>query len=295
MKLWKECPHKRKLVYEDKLKGFVGNIYTAFGTAVHLACEKGYTENSDSEERKKIFTKSFEEESDRLGIEKDSDWQKFKDQGLILSSEAVTVTKQYFPDWEVFSAEEKLYESIESENYNFKGFIDLILKKDDKYILIDWKTCSWGWDARRKSDKMTVYQLSYYKNFFAKKYNIDLNNIEITLPVSKKVIGIKLLTGKEEKAIAEDLKASKKIGSMVSPELTTRLRYTIKSIDGDTNQATINNFANNILSRDSLHLRQEMKKVTPDIELIQEVEIGGDTVEVDIPMTVNFFWPGSER
>ena len=178
LKLWKECPHKRKLVYEDKLKGFVGNIYTAFGTAVHLACEKGYTENSDSEERKKIFTKSFEEESDRLGIEKDSEWQKFKDQGLILSSEAVTVTKQYFPDWEVFSAEEKLYESIESENYNFKGFIDLILKKDDKYILIDWKTCSWGWDARRKSDKMTVYQLSYYKNFFAKKYNIDLNNIE---------------------------------------------------------------------------------------------------------------------
>jgi hypothetical protein len=122
--------------------------------------------------------------------------------------------------------------------------------------------------------------------------DIDLNNIEITLPVSKKVIGIKLLTGKEEKAIAEDLKASKKIGSMVSPELTTtRLRYTIKSIDGDTNQATINNFANNILSRDSLHLRQEMKKVTPDIELIQEVEIGGDTVEVDIPMTVGFFWP----
>jgi len=121
--------------------------------------------------------------------------------------------------------------------------------------------------------------------------DIDLNNIEITLPVSKKVIGVRLLTGKEEKLIADDLKASKKTGSQVSPELTTRLRHTIKSINGDTNQANINNFANNILSRDSLHLRQEMKKVTPDIELIQEVEIGGDTVEVDIPMTVGFFWP----
>ena len=121
--------------------------------------------------------------------------------------------------------------------------------------------------------------------------DVDLNNIEITLPVSKKVIGIKLLTGKEEKAISEDLKASKKTGSQISPELTTRLRHTITSIDGDTNQAVINNFATNILSRDSLHLRQEMKKVTPDIELVQEVEIGGDTVEVDIPMTVGFFWP----
>ena len=99
------------------------------------------------------------------------------------------------------------------------------------------------------------------------------------------------MTGKEEKLIADDLKAAKKTGSQVSPELTTRLSHTIISIDGDDNQSVINAFANNILSRDSLHLRQEMKKMTPDIELKQEVEIGGDTVEVDIPMTVGFFWP----
>ncbi len=121
--------------------------------------------------------------------------------------------------------------------------------------------------------------------------NLDINKLEIKLPISKKNIGIRLLTGKEEKAISEDLKASKKTGSQVSPELTTRLRYTIKSIDGDENQSVINSFSNNILSRDSLFLRQEMKKMTPDIELRQEVEIGGDTVEVDIPMTVGFFWP----
>ena len=139
LKLWKECPYRRKLVYEDKLKGFVGNIYTAFGTAVHLACEKGYTENLDSEERKKVFVESFEEETTQLNIEKNSEWEKFKEQGLILSSEAVSVTKQHFPDWEVFSAEEKLYESIDGENYNFKGFIDLILKKDYKYILLTGK------------------------------------------------------------------------------------------------------------------------------------------------------------
>ena len=36
-----------------------------------------------------------------------------------------------------------------------------------------------------------------------------------------------------------------------------------------------------------------IKKLSPDIELQQEVEIGGETVKVDIPMTVNFFWPES--
>ena len=32
----------------------------------------------------------------------------------------------------------------------FKGFIDLVVKTPDgKYHIIDWKTCSWGWDAQR--------------------------------------------------------------------------------------------------------------------------------------------------
>tara|TARA_R110002020_G_scaffold78557_7_gene197492 strand:- start:2844 stop:3611 length:768 start_codon:yes stop_codon:yes gene_type:complete len=178
LKIWKECPHKRKLIYEDKLKGFQGNIYTAFGTAVHLACEKGYTDNLDAQQRQEVFVKAFDEESERLVLDRDKNWDAFQQQGLILSVKAVDVAKQHFPDWEVFSAEELIYQPIEQEDYNFKGIVDLILKKGDKYILIDWKTCTWGWDARRKSDKMTVYQLSYYKNFFAKKYNIPLKNIE---------------------------------------------------------------------------------------------------------------------
>ena len=47
----------------------------------------------------------------------------------------------------------------------------------------------------------------------------------------------------------------------------------------------------NLLARDSMHLRKEITKIAPDIELSQEVEIGGESVKVDIPMTVTFFWP----
>ena len=43
-----------------------------------------------------------------------------------------------------------------------------------------------------------------------------------------------------------------------------------------------------------MHLRKEIKKVTPDIELSQEIEIGGESVKVNIPMTVGFFWPDAE-
>ena len=48
----------------------------------------------------------------------------------------------------------------------------------------------------------------------------------------------------------------------------------------------------NILSKDSLALRNEIARIAPDVEMTQEVEFPeGGTVEVDIPLTVNFFWP----
>mgnify|MGYP001216647913 FL=1 len=43
-----------------------------------------------------------------------------------------------------------------------------------------------------------------------------------------------------------------------------------------------------------MHLRKEIRDVTPDIDLSQEIEIGGESVKVDIPMTVGFFWPDSQ-
>ena len=124
--------------------------------------------------------------------------------------------------------------------------------------------------------------------------DVTENRFEVELPISKKKITFKLLTGKDERKVDRDLKSSKKLGSQVSPELTTRLRHTIIEVDGDDSQTTINNFVNSLLARDSLFLRGEIKRVTPDIELKQEVDIGGDTVEVDIPMTVGFFWPAAE-
>ncbi len=123
---------------------------------------------------------------------------------------------------------------------------------------------------------------------------ISENLFEVILPISKKKIKFVILTGKEESLIEKDLKASKKLGS-VSPELTTRLRYVIKEVDGDNSQSVINDIAVNMLARDSMYLREEMQKVAPDIELEQEVEIEGESVKVAIPMTVGFFWPDSGR
>jgi hypothetical protein len=129
-----------------------------------------------------------------------------------------------------------------------------------------------------------------------KKINTDIseNNFKIKLPVSNVEVTYKILTGKEEKAIETELNSIKKLKREVSPELTTRLKYIIKSVDGNSEQSSINDFVENMLSKDSLYLRQEIAKNSPDIDLSQEIKIEGETVKVDIPMTVNFFWPNSD-
>tara|TARA_R110001583_G_scaffold16711_9_gene68327 strand:- start:316 stop:1068 length:753 start_codon:yes stop_codon:yes gene_type:complete len=119
------------------------------------------------------------------------------------------------------------------------------------------------------------------------------DTFSVTLPISKKSVKFKLLTGKEEKDIEKELEAYKKLDVNISKELTTRLKHVIVEVDGSVDKSDINSFVDNMLSRDSLFLRGEMVKVSPDIDLSQEIEIEGDSVKVDIPMTANFFWPSA--
>lgn len=117
------------------------------------------------------------------------------------------------------------------------------------------------------------------------------NSFEFITPVGKNKLKFKLLTGADEKLIDKDLKQSSKFG--YGTEITTRLRHTITEVDGDSKSQTINGFIQNLLARDSVALRNYIRDISPDIDLTTEVEIGGETVSVSIPLTVEFFWPQS--
>ncbi len=124
--------------------------------------------------------------------------------------------------------------------------------------------------------------------------DVTNNNFSMELPVSKAKITFKLLTGKEEKLIDKEIKQMKKLGGDISHELTTRLKNTIISVNDNSELKVIRDFVDNMLSRDSLYFRGEVARLTPDIEMKQEIEIGGEMVEVVIPLTANFFWPTSQ-
>ncbi len=117
------------------------------------------------------------------------------------------------------------------------------------------------------------------------------NTFDFTTPAGKQKIKFKLLTGVEERMITKDIEQAAKVG--YQSEISTRLRYMITEVDGDSKQETINEFSQNMLARDSMALRNLVRDITPDIDLTSEVEIGGETVSVSIPLTVEFFWPST--
>jgi hypothetical protein len=117
------------------------------------------------------------------------------------------------------------------------------------------------------------------------------NSFDFTTPVGKNKLKFKLLTGADETLIEKDIKQSSKFG--VSSDISTRLRYTVTEVDGESKQDIINEFTQNLLARDSVALRNYIRDIAPDIDLTSEVEIGGEAVDVSIPLTVEFFWPQS--
>ncbi len=191
-KNWTECPYRHKLIYIDKLPYFSGNEYTAFGTAIHKACEEKIP-NKDVDAYS-VFENSF---IDELKVLKQQNHQfnkklvlEMRNQAKLICDNILLSVLENFGSFEVVSIEEPLLEDItdfESHGRKFKGFIDLVIKTPDKkYHIIDWKTCSWGWDSKKKADKIVNYQLTMYKHFFSKKHNIDPKNIETYFALLKR-------------------------------------------------------------------------------------------------------------
>jgi hypothetical protein len=118
------------------------------------------------------------------------------------------------------------------------------------------------------------------------------NEFEFTLPTSKKHLTFRFLTHGDEKALEQELKGLKKIGKQ-SAELTTRLKHTILSIDGNYDKKEIREFVDTrLLAIDSRALRKYIMEISPDVNLRIEYEYSdGYAEESDLPLGVNFFWP----
>ena len=183
---------------------------------------------------------------------------------------------------------EKLLESVLVSKINVN---DLIIG-DKNALLIATRILGYGND--------------YVVEVNGEKENIDLSELEnrefdgstliegtnefaFDLPHSKTPITYKVITGRDEKKIERELAGLKKINKNSSPELSTRLKYIITSVNGSDDTKDIRNFVDNfLLARDSRALREHIRETQPDVDL--NVVLGSGE-EVKVPIGLNFFWP----
>ena len=167
---------------------------------------------------------------------------------------------------------DKLFESIIVDNVNPN---DIIIG-DKNAIVLATRLLGYGAD----------YPISFYSSKTGEQIDavVDLskvqtkevdtsifnnkNEFEFILPSNGKKITFKLLTHGDELAIQKDIDALEKLNKDSSFEITTRLRHMIKSVDGNNDISAISKFVNGMLAKDSKALRNYIKSISPDVDMV---------------------------
>ena len=186
---------------------------------------------------------------------------------------------------------DKLLQSLIVSKINYH---DLIVG-DKNAIMVAARILGYGkdYEFEYKGEKVSV-DLSVLENkqFDESAITKGVNEFSFTLPNSGTQITYKLLTHKDEMAIDAELKGLKKVNKNADPSVSTRMKYMILSVNGDSEKKTVREFVDNyFLASDARAFRQHVREVQPDVDLNVMVEVDGGMEAIDIPITVNFFWP----
>jgi hypothetical protein len=191
---------------------------------------------------------------------------------------------------------DKLFESIIVDKIDAK---DIVIG-DKNAIILATRLLGYGPDYSMKfysgltGDTIkTVVDLSKVQT---KEVDFSLfknkNEFEFFTPLGKNKLTFKLLTHGDELAVEKDIQALEKLNKEGSFEITTRLRYMITSVDGNSDISTINKYITGMLARDSKALRDYVKSISPDMDMTFEYNHStGEKEALPITMGVNFFWP----
>lgn len=132
-----------------------------------------------------------------------------------------------------------------------------------------------------------------FKEFDFSNYTKGENAFSFELPVSKKTVVYKLLTHKDDQDIDSELAGLAKISKANAPEMTTRLKYMITAVDGNSDRTSVKKFVDNMLAKDSIALRKRVRELTPDVDMTFNFQCPacGHSERMALPLGVGFFWP----
>jgi hypothetical protein len=174
-------------------------------------------------------------------------------------------------------------------------YSDLIIG-DKNAIMIAARILGYGKDYsfQYKGQEVTVDLTTIQDKPFDESLTTQgINEFKFTLPKSGTNLTFKILTHGDELKIDRELEGLKKINKDNVPELSTRLKYIITSIEDNRESKVIRGFVDNyLLAQDSRALREYIRQIQPDVDLKFDFD-GPNGVEegVALPIGLSFFWP----
>ena len=207
---------------------------------------------------------------------------------MTAKEEDILTNQAYIADGTVF---DRLFKSLIVSDVNY----DDLLVGDKNAVLVAARILGYGKDYKfslGEEDFEVDLSLLQDKEIDESIYTRGVNKFSFTLPASNITVVFKILTHKDEENIRKEIESYKKISKDTSPEVTTRLKHTIISVDGKEDKKDIRNFVDNyLLARDARALREYVRQIQPDIDLT--FFPNGNETGVNIPIGLTFFWPNT--
>ena len=208
MSLFRQCPHRWKLQYKDKIKVFTSSIHTVFGTAIHEALQH-YLDimystsgaQADKIDLEDYFQNKFIEEyqkqyksNNNQHFSSAEEMREFFEDGIAILNWFKKKRSRYFTTrgWHLVGCEipiviapDKMYTNIK-----YTGFLDVVLynERTNTFKIIDIKTSTRGWKDRDKKNEDKQYQLLLYKQYFSEQYHIPIDLIDIEFFIVKRKV-----------------------------------------------------------------------------------------------------------
>jgi len=114
----------------------------------------------------------------------------------------------------------------------------------------------------------------------------------LTLPRSKVETEIKPLFGKDEKILSntQEMRAKNKLPEALS---TSQIKMFVVAISGQSDRNIVDKFIDQMPASDSKFLRNSYRDLVPDVDMKQIFSCSkcDFSQEIEVPLSVEFFWP----
>jgi hypothetical protein len=202
--MWSKCPHQWYLTYVEKKQPYQASIHTVFGTAFHETLQQYITvmyEQSgaaaDKIDLDAVFQERFREvyaiEYKAAGTHftNAEEMADFFDDGIAMLKWIKARRNKIFTirRMKLLGIELPLLLKV-ANNIYYKAFIDFALYDEDlnKVYIYDIKTSTRGWSDSEKRDDQKTAQVLLYKEYFAKQFGWDVEQIEVEFFIVKRKI-----------------------------------------------------------------------------------------------------------